>query len=223
MKQTTPSTDGKSGFNYIAKDDDVWVYSGVTSATADNSIIGCVMINQRTGESKFYSVAGATEESAMRSAEGQVQHLQYDATFPLLLNVDGQPTYFMALKDAAGLVKMYAMVDIQRYQNVAVGDTLGATEKSYEQLLVNQGINVGGSDATATPTAGQTSGTIASISPVVIDGNSHYYLILDGQQAIFDCAVASVVDIVRYKVGDVIVLNHGASEGNVVVVDSIGE
>lgn len=223
VKQTTPSTDGKSGFNYIAKDDDVWVYSGVTSATADNSIIGCVMINQRTGESKFYSVAGATEESAMRSAEGQVQHLQYDATFPLLLNVDGQPTYFMALKDAAGLVKMYAMVDIQRYQNVAVGDTLGATEKSYEQLLVNQGINVGGSDATTTPAAGQTSGTIASISPVVIDGNSHYYLILDGQQAIFDCAVASVVDIVRYKVGDVIVLNHGASEGNVVVVDSIGE
>ena len=152
-----------------------------------------------------------------------MQHLQYDATFPLLLNVDGQPTYFMALKDAAGLVKMYAMVDIQRYQNVAVGDTLGATEKSYEQLLVNQGINVGSSDATATPAAGQTSGTIASISPVVIDGNSHYYLILDGQQAIFDCAVASVVDIVRYKVGDVIVLNHGASEGNVVVVDSIGE
>jgi len=201
----------------------VWVYSGVTSATADNSIIGCVMINQRTAESKFYSVAGATEESAMRSAEGQVQHLQYDATFPLLINVDGQPTYFMALKDAAGLVKMYAMVDIQRYQNVAVGDTLAATEKSYKQLLVSQGINVGGSDASAHPAAGSTSGTIASISPVVIDGNSHYYLILDGQQAIFDCPVASVVDVVRYKVGDVIVLNHGSSEGNVVLVDSIGE
>lgn len=223
VKQTTPSTDGKSGFNYIAQDDDVWVYSGVTSATADNSIIGCVMINQRTAESKFYSVAGATEESAMRSAEGQVQHLQYDATFPLLINVDGQPTYFMALKDAAGLVKMYAMVDIQRYQNVAVGDTLAATEKSYKQLLVSQGVNVGGSDASAHPSAGSTSGTIASISPVVLDGNSHYYLILDGQQAIFDCPVASVVDVVRYKVGDVIALNHGSSEGNVVLVDSIGE
>ncbi|WP_251197208.1 Tat pathway signal sequence [Anaerotardibacter muris] len=223
VKQTTPGTDGKNGFNYIAQDDDVWVYSGVTSATADNSIIGCVMINQRTAESKFYAVAGATEESAMHSAEGQVQHLKYDATFPLLLNVDGQPTYFMALKDDAGLVKMYAMVDIQRYQNVAVGDTLAATEKSYELLLVNQGINTGGTPATANPGEGTTSGTIASISPVVIDGNSHYYLILDGQQAIFDCPVASVVDVVRYKVGDVIVLHHGALEGNVVVVDAIGE
>ena len=223
VKQTTPGTDGKNGFNYIAQDDDVWVYSGVTSATADNSIIGCVMINQRTAESKFYAVAGATEESAMHSAEGQVQHLKYDATFPLLLNVDGQPTYFMALKDDAGLVKMYAMVDIQRYQNVAVGDTLAATEKSYELLLVNQGINTGGSPATANPGEGTTSGTIASISPVVIDGNSHYYLILDGQQAIFDCPVASVVDVVRYKVGDVIVLHHGALEGSVVVVDAIGE
>jgi hypothetical protein len=222
VKQTTPSTDNSNGFNYIAQDDDVWVYSGVTSATADNSIIGCVMINQRTGESKFYSVAGATEESAMRSAEGQVQHLSYDATFPLLLNVDGQPTYFMALKDDAGLVKMYAMVDIQRYQNVAVGDTLAATEKSYEQLLVNQGINLSGSNGSAEVGDGTITGTIASISPVVLDGNSHYYLILDGQQAIYDCSVASIADVVRYQVGDSIILNYSSSGGNIVSVDSIG-
>ena len=69
VKQTTPGSDGQLGYNYIAKDDDVWVYSGVTSATADNSIIGFVLINQRTAESKFYPVAGATEESAMSSAE----------------------------------------------------------------------------------------------------------------------------------------------------------
>ena len=107
--------------------------------------------------------------------------------------------------------------------SISSATTLAATEKSYKQLLVSQGINVGGSDASAHPSAGSTSGTIASISPVVLDGNSHYYLILDGQQAIFDCPVASVVDVVRYKVGDVIVLNHGSSEGNVVLVDSIGE
>ena len=115
VKQTTPGSDGQLGYNYIAKDDDVWVYSGVTSATADNSIIGFVLINQRTAESKFYPVAGATEESAMSSAEGQVQNLKYESTFPLLINVDNQPTYFMALKDNAGLVKKYAMIDIQRY------------------------------------------------------------------------------------------------------------
>lgn len=31
--RTTPGTDGTLGYNYIAKDDDVWVYTGVTSAT----------------------------------------------------------------------------------------------------------------------------------------------------------------------------------------------
>jgi hypothetical protein len=112
--QTTPGVNGLPGYNYIAQDDDVWVYTGVTSAVADNSIVGFVLVNQRTAESHFYPIAGATEDSAMNSAQGQVQHLGYGATFPLLLNINSQPTYFMALKDAAGLVKMYAMLDIQR-------------------------------------------------------------------------------------------------------------
>lgn len=119
MVQTTPGTDGSAGYNYIAKDDDVWLYTGVTSATGDESIVGFVLVNQRTAEAHFYSCAGATESSAMQSAEGQVQNLRYEATFPILINVNNTPTYFMALKDNAGLVKKYAMVDIQSYQNVA--------------------------------------------------------------------------------------------------------
>ena len=92
--QTTPGSDGMLGYNYIAKDDDVWVYTGGTSAVSDNSIVGFILINQRTAESHFYEIAGATEDSAMSSAEGQVQNLKYTATFPLLLNINAQPTYF---------------------------------------------------------------------------------------------------------------------------------
>ncbi len=220
VKQTTPGTDGQLGYNYIAKDDDVWVYSGVTSATADNSIIGFVLINQRTAESKFFAVAGATEESAMSSAEGQVQNLKYEATFPLLINVDNQPTYFMALKDNAGLVKKYAMIDIQRYQNVAVGDTLEETEKSYKKLLRANGVSVDDgsssikSDSTAT-------GTISLISPVVLEGNSHYYVMLNGDDTLYDCPIATVTDIVRYKEGDTITLNFASGGGNLVTVESV--
>ena len=220
VKQTTPGTDGELGYNYIAKDDDVWVYSGVTSATADNSIIGFVLINQRTAESKFFAVAGATEESAMSSAEGQVQTLKYEATFPLLINVDNQPTYFMALKDNAGLVKKYAMIDIQRYQNVAVGDTLEETEKSYKKLLRANGVSVDDgssskkSDSTAT-------GTISLISPVVLDGNSHYYVMLNGDDTLYDCPIATVTDIVRYKEGDTVTLNFASAGGNLVAVESV--
>ena len=175
--QTTPGTDGNVGYNYIAKDDDVWVYTGVTSATADNSIVGFVLVNQRTAESHFYSVAGATEESAMQSAEGQVQNLRYTATFPLLINVANQPTYFMALKDSAGLVKKFAMIDIQRYQNVAVGDTVAECQKSYEALLATNGVDTGDS---APSDVKQAKGIIATMAQAVIEGNSHYYVTLQG-------------------------------------------
>ena len=110
----------KDGYNYLAIDDDVWVYTGVTSITGDQSNVGFVLMNQRTMETKFYEIEGATESSAMSSAEGQVQNLHYTATFPLLLNISGEPTYFIALKDDAGLVKKYAMVNVQKYQIVAV-------------------------------------------------------------------------------------------------------
>ena len=223
VKQTTPGSDGQLGYNYIAKDDDVWVYSGVTSATADNSIIGFVLINQRTAESKFYPVAGATEESAMSSAEGQVQNLKYEATFPLLINVDNQPTYFMALKDNAGLVKKYAMIDIQRYQNVAVGDTLEETEKSYKKLLRANGVSTDDDSGKATKTDGTATGTISLISPVVLDGNSHYYVMLNGDGTLYDCPVANVVDIVRFKEGDSVTLTVSGNNGDVATVSAVSQ
>lgn len=223
VKQTTPGSDGQLGYNYIAKDDDVWVYSGVTSATADNSIIGFVLINQRTAESKFYPVAGATEESAMSSAEGQVQNLKYEATFPLLINVDNQPTYFMALKDNAGLVKKYAMIDIQRYQNVAVGDTLEETEKSYKKLLRANGVSTDDDSGKATKTGGTATGTISLISPVVLDGNSHYYVMLNGDGTLYDCPVANVVDIVRFKEGDSVTLTVSGDNGDVAAVSAVSQ
>lgn len=208
--RTTPGTDGTLGYNYIAKDDDVWVYTGVTSATADNSIIGFVLVNQRTQESHFYSVSGATEDSAMQSAEGQVQNLRYTATFPLLINVSNQPTYFMALKDGAGLVKKFAMVDIQRYQNVAVGDTVADCQKSYEALLATNGVSAGEGSAVDALSA---SGVIRTMAQAVIEGNSHFYVTLEGSDEIYDFPLPSLIGIVGYREGDTIEFTYTEATG----------
>ena len=213
--QTTPGTDGTLGYNYIAKDDDVWVYTGVTSATADSSIVGFVLIDQRTAESHYYAVAGATEASAMESAEGQVQNLRYTSTFPLLINVANQPTYFMALKDGAGLVKKFAMIDIQRYQNVAVGDTVAECQKSYEVLLATNGaISVDdlSNAAQGSDTYKEASGTIRTMAQAVIDGNTHYYVTLEGDDSIYDFVLPGAIQIVAYAVGDEISFSYVANE-----------
>ena len=190
-----------NGYNYIALDDDVWVYSGVTSVSGDQSNVGFVLMNQRTMETRFYKIEGATEESAMSSAEGQVQNLGYNATFPLLLNIAGEPTYFMALKDDAGLVKMYAMVNIQKYQWVATGDTIRDCEKAYSQLLRNNGINGGPAQDNQS-----LSGKIENLMPVNIEGTSHIYFALEGKEMIFDVDLSntSLLDIIRYQTGDTI-------------------
>ncbi|MCI8598021.1 MAG: CvpA family protein [Lachnospiraceae bacterium] len=194
QKDCLKTTDG---YNFIAMDDDVWVYTGVTSVAGDESNVGFVLMNQRTMETRYYSCAGAEEYSAMSSAEGQVQNLGYHATFPLLLNISDEPTYFLALKDDAGLVKKYAMVNIQRYQIVAIGDTVAECEKSYITLLQTNQITHTDSSAIKART-----GIIKKIESGVIDGNTHYYVILENSEDIFDVSLAEFVGIVRYEPGD---------------------
>ena len=184
------------GYNYLALEDDVWVYTGVTSVSGDESNVGFVLMNQRTMETRYYSIPGAEEFSAMDSAQGQVQNLGYKATFPLLLNVAGEPTYFMALKDSAGLVKKYAMVNILRYQNVAIGDTVPACEKNYIALLRTNGI------ASKAESQDQVTGKIRKITQGVIDGNSHFYILLEGDEHIYDVSLADELSVVTLDVGD---------------------
>ncbi|MGL4790737.1 MAG: CvpA family protein [Anaerotignaceae bacterium] len=185
------------GYNYIALDDDVWVYTGITSVTGDESIVGFVLMNQRTKETNYYQISGAKEISAMSSAEGQVQHLGYKATFPLLLNVAGEPTYFLALKDGAGLVKKYAMVNIEKYQIVATGDSISECERNYRTLMSDNGMTI-------IPDKEHTiySGTIESIRDVVIDGNSYYYFSISDHDELFEVAVKDNILAIKAEVGD---------------------
>lgn len=187
------------GYNYIAMDDDVWVYTGITSVNSDQSNVGFLLINQRTMETRYYAISGAEEFSAMESAEGQVQNLGYKSAFPLLLNIANEPTYVMALKDEAGLVKKYAMVNVQKYQNVAIGDTVSDCQSAYVKMLKNTGISSGAGDEAGMK---EITGTIARIAQSVIEGNSHFYLVLEGQDLIFDVPITDFVEIVGYDVGD---------------------
>lgn len=198
------------GYNYLALDDDVWVYTGITSVNGDQSNVGFVLMNQRTMETRYYEVEGATELSAMSSAEGQVQNLGYRASFPLLLNIADEPTYFMALKDDAGLVKKYAMVNVQKYQWVAIGDTIEECEKDYKELLSTNGI-VSQSQGERL----EISGAIELIAPVVIDGSTHYYIGITGSDELFDVDVSDegMYGIVRYKEGDRISLVYTENYG----------
>ncbi len=154
----------------------------------------------------------------MQSAEGQVQNLRYQATFPILINVSNTPTYFMALKDDAGLVKKYAMVDIRSYQNVAVGDTVADTQKSYMSLIAANG-------SSEAPVEGQAlaeaSGTVKTVAQAVIEGNSHFYMTLEGDAHIYDFALPGMVDVVSYGVGDPISIRYTEGDPTSVVQEIV--
>ncbi len=128
------------GYGYIVRDDDVWYFTGVTSVTSDESNIGFIITNARTGEYKYYSVIGAEEYSAMGAAQGEVQEKGYVASFPSLINVKGQATYIMVLKDNNGLVKLYALVNAENYSIVATGETQKTAKEAYLKELSEKNV-----------------------------------------------------------------------------------
>lgn len=203
QKGCTITTDG---YNYIAQNDDVWVYTGITSVGGDESNTGFILVNQRTKEAKYYSVAGAEEYSAMSSAEGSVQQFSYAATFPLLLNIEGEPTYFMALKDESNLVKMYAMVNVQQYQIVSNGSSLAECEQNYYELLRENKIISDDTEAPAVENEReQITGSITELRSAVIEGTTYYYIKLDVlPETWFRLSAAESEEIVLYNEEDTI-------------------
>lgn len=219
QKDCTETTDG---FNFIAQDDDVWMYTGITSVTGDRGNIGFILVNQRTKEARYYSCAGAEEYSAASSAEGAVQQFSYKATFPLLLNISDQPTYFMALKDAAGLVKMYAMVNVQQYQIVATGNTVSDCQQRYHELLIENQI-LAEEEPEPEPEIEllKVSGKIEEIRSANIDGNTIYYLRLEKGKVYYTVSAKEYPLAVILDVGDSVDISYAPSEKMLVEAEEL--
>jgi len=197
------------GYNYLAINDDVWLYTGITSVPSDESNVGFVLTNLRTKQTKYYAVPGAEEYSAMSSAQGQVQHLGYKATFPLLLNVAERPSYFMALKDSAGLVKMYAFVDVQQYQIVGTGNTVEESRADYLAKLKNQDFSVSDNKAES------IEGVVQEISSAVVESNTCYYIKLIDNDNIFIVSVKMNDNLPFLKVGDTVNVTYTGMGENI--------
>lgn len=160
-------------YGYKALDNDLWVFTGVTSVASDESNIGFVLMNSRTGDIRYYDVSGAEEYSAMSAAEGQVQNLRYTAAFPSIINVGGEPVYLMVLKDSGGLTKMYAMVNVQNYSLVATGETQEETLRNYRARLNTEGQSELSLERTV---------TVQAVREALMSGESYLYLI-EGEHA----------------------------------------
>lgn len=212
----TGCTKTTDDYGYVALDDDVWIYTGVTSLNSDQSNVGFVMINQRTSEARYYKVSGAEEYSAMKSAEGTVQEKNYEASFPCLINVDGQPTYIMVLKDSGGLVKMYAMVNVEQYNIVATGTSQADVFAKYRKQIKKDGKGTDHAEqADKTMTI-----TLADIQYIVSDGETTVYL-KDTDGNVYKQPFADNESLITFNAGDVVEVTVNDPEDEIMLLTDV--
>lgn len=210
-----------SDYGYVAKDGDIWIYTGITSVNGDSSNIGFLLANERTGETHYYGISGADEKSAMSAAEGEVQEKGYQASFPSLINVDGEPTYIMVLKDASGLVKLYAAVNVEQYNLVATASSQKDCIEKYRSLIgtaetiTDDAQNTQAEEPEAEPKpltpTGEGDVVIEDIKYIDIDGNTYLYLITQDQQ-IFRAKASEHEEMLLLKAGDTVHISYHEKE-----------
>lgn len=210
QKNVVMTTDG---YNYLAYQDDIYLYTGITSVSSDEANVGFILTNMRTKETVFYPVAGAEEYSAMDSAKGQVQQMKYQSTFPLLINLKGKPTYLISLKDNAGLVKMYAFVDVVDYQKVTVEDASLGIEKVASDFL-------GGDYVSSSKDFVEENIVVSDIKMAVIDGVSYYYIV-DTSGNYYRVSIKVNKNLLPFvKVGDTLRV-HYVLKGQITELESV--
>lgn len=223
------------GSNFLAMNDDVYMYTGVTSAGGDQAIIGFVLVNMRTKDANFYTVSGAKEYSARDSAQGAVQDYKYTATFPILLNISGEPTYFMSLKDSSNLVKRFAMVNVQNYQVVVTGETIAQCTEAYVKSLKQNNINIKvdideienatqnteNENETPKTETKTVKGKIADIRTAVMGGESVYFIRLEKGSAYYTISASNAQNVVILNIGDSIKIEFEESDEKIIEAISI--
>ena len=200
-------------FGYIMIGDDVWFFTGVTSITSDESNIGFIISNARTGEYKFYPIIGAEEYSAMRSAEGEVQEKRYTASFPSLINISGKATYIMVLKDDAGIVRLYALVNVEQYTIVATGETQESAKRAYVERLKQEGIieDTIVDDDPDLPIVMNKEITVADIKMPVVSGDTVVY-ITDEQGILYKEKLSDNESLILLKIGEKIEIYYADTD-----------
>lgn len=192
VKQTTDS------YNYITIGSDIYLYTGITSATADSSNLGFILVNMRTRQITNYKLASATETSAMKSAEGEVQEKGYSATAPTLVKLNGKAYYLISLKDGASLVKSYALVDAEDYQQVTVNNDISSLIAQFTDRDTSGLTSLNGTRKKVKVITGQ----VQQVASQIVSGTSIYYLISDGQIYKVKATRESSDQLPFLKVGD---------------------
>ncbi len=199
-KQTTDD------YGYLTLNDDVWYFTGVTSVSGDESNIGFILTNARTGDYKYYPVIGASEHAAMEAAEGEVQNMRYEAAFPALVNLYGEATYIMVLKDSSGIVKMHCLVNVEDYSNIiATGNTQGEAVEVYKEMLIKKGLL-----DESVSLSEKKEITVLSVKETVIEGNTVFFYEVEegGNTVYYKLSIAKDESALFIKAGEKIFVSY---------------
>lgn len=227
QRNVTQTTDD---FGYISKDNDIWVYTGITSVNTDESNLGFIMANSRTGECLYIKCDGAEEYSAMSAAEGVVQNYGYKASFPALITIENEPTYALVLKDANGLIKQYAFINVRNYTIVTTAEKLEKAYQNYITLLkgevIEEETNISNNNTNTIPNIPEENSIkveiiVDKIDTYMINGNTYFYL-YSGEK-VYKQSLIQNENIIFIKPNDKIILNTLDTQNNIIDAILINE
>lgn len=206
-----------NGMDVIYIDGICYYYSGLMSTKNENSTSAIIMMNSRTGEITIYNTSGISEKRAMELAEGKVQEKEYTASYPLLLKVGNEETYFLLMRDKNENLVGYAFVNYHDASFVSVNENLLLAQNEYiKACSISNNAN-----SLENETLSNENGIISAITSEVLDGTTIYYIRLEGSNQIYSVHSSVYPEIVFTQVGDSLNISYVNSESTIIPIVEI--
>ena len=152
-------------------------YLGLSTTGNPNGTVGFMLVDSRTKETVYFEQSGATEAGARDAIMGKLAEKRgWNATWPILYNIGGRPTYLTTIKDGAGNFKGVGMMPVDDRNIVVVADDLKRALQAYQQALAGSGNGTGGIGGGEPDVV--IDGHVLRFASEVIDGNTVYYIVL---------------------------------------------
>lgn len=206
-----------AGYNSILTAEGVQFFTCVVSVNTDESALGFILANSKTGKITYYDCVGAEESSAQLQAESLYQNFGYTSSYPLMVTVEGEPTYVISLKDKAKINKAYALVNVANYTISSGGETLESALTQYKEKLFGTDSDTTNSNAQPETSVAvsteilNTSGTITELYQATQNGTTQFFFVLEGDENLYISSISNNSRQVQLTIGSYVTIEYHMS------------
>lgn len=210
---------------FVKQGDKKYWFTGMTSVSAtDQSLVGAMMVETRTGKAYYYAMQGTDENGVVETVDASLgaDSVRWQPAMPIPYNIYGVATWVVVVISEEGIFQKIALVDINNINTIAVESNLERALQKYRVVLSQRGNEVAPTGVGGIKSVGPA--RVLRIGNIVLGGEKTFLLFLEGNEEKLFSSSGETKEtrlIAIVKQNDMITLRFLETDEPIVPVESV--